>query len=44
MSELIAPGERAPDFELDDANGNRVRLSSFSENKIVVLYFLRGFM
>ncbi len=44
MSDLITPGEPAPDFELDDINGRRVRLAGFRENKIVVLYFLRGFM
>ena len=42
-SELITPGERAPDFELNDIDGNHVRLSDF-RGKPVVLYFLRGFM
>ena len=41
---LITPGTVAPDFELDDINGNRIRLSSFHNNKPVVLAFLRGFM
>ena len=41
---LITPGELAPDFELEDINGNLVRLSSFRGNKPVVLAFLRGFM
>ncbi len=44
MSKLITPGELAPDFELDDIKGNHVKLSSFRENKSVVLAFLRGFM
>lgn len=44
MSEMIAPGDLAPDFELDDVNGNRIRLSTFREYGTVVLYFLRGFM
>jgi len=44
MSRLITPGEPAPDFELEDLRGTRIRLSSFRENKIVVLYFLRGFI
>jgi len=44
MSKLITPGEPAPDFELEDVNGNRVRLSSFHNSKTVVLAFLRGFM
>ncbi len=44
MNELIAPGEPAPDFELDDVTGRQVRLSGFRTRKIVMLYFLRGFM
>ena len=43
MSKLITPGEPAPDFELDDVQGNRVRLSNFLGSP-VVLAFLRGFM
>ena len=41
---IITPGELAPDFELEDINGNLVRLSSFRGNKPVVLAFLRGFL
>jgi peroxiredoxin len=41
---LIAPGQQAPDFELNDINGNPIRLSSFRESKPVLLAFLRGFM
>jgi peroxiredoxin len=44
MSRLITPGEPAPDFEVQDANGITVRLSGYRDNRIVVLYFLRGFM
>ena len=40
---LITPGELAPDFELEDVNGQRVRLSSFRGEKPVLLAFLRGF-
>jgi len=43
MSELIAIGELAPDFELEDARGKRVRLSDL-RGKPVLLAFLRGFM
>lgn len=43
MTGLMAPGELAPDFELDDVQGNRHRLSDF-RGKPVVLTFLRGFM
>jgi peroxiredoxin len=41
---LITPGDLAPDFELKDVNGNTIRLSSFRGSKPVVLAFLRGFM
>jgi peroxiredoxin len=42
-SRLITPGELAPDFELEDINGNCIRLSSFRGKSPVVLAFLRGF-
>ena len=41
---LITPGELAPDFELEDTNGNLVRLTSFRGRKPILLAFLRGFM
>ncbi len=44
MSKLITPGELAPDFELVDLTGRGIHLSDFRGNRIVVLYFLRGFM
>ena len=43
MSRLITPGDLAPDFELEDVEGNRIRLSDF-RGRPVVLAFLRGFM
>jgi peroxiredoxin len=43
MSKLITPGEVAPDFGLNDTQGNLVQLSDF-RGKPVVLAFLRGFM
>jgi peroxiredoxin len=43
MSKLIAPGDLAPDFEMQDVGGHRVRLSEF-RGKLVLLAFLRGFM
>ena len=43
MSTLITPGDPAPDFELEDVRGQRVRLSDL-RGKPVVLAFLRGFM
>ena len=35
----VAVGDRAPDFELSDAAGRRVKLSAFRGQKAVVLYF-----
>ena len=35
----IHAGEPAPDFELPDATGNRVRLGTFRGQRAVVLYF-----
>ena len=43
MNKLITPGDLAPDFELEDVEGNSVRLSDF-RGKPVLLAFLRGFM
>lgn len=43
MSKLITPGDLAPDFELEDVRGKRVRLSGF-RGRPVILTFLRGFM
>lgn len=43
-SKLITPGEPAPDFELEDVDGNRIRLSSFRGSQSVILAFLRGFV
>jgi peroxiredoxin Q/BCP len=42
MGKLITPGEPAPDFELEDVQGRRVRLSDF-RGRPVMLAFLRGF-
>jgi len=43
MVKMITPGQLAPDFELEDVEGNRVRLSDL-RGKPVLLAFLRGFM
>jgi peroxiredoxin len=42
--DLITPGLLAPDFELEDVQGNRIRLSQIYKDKPVVVAFLRGFM
>ena len=43
-SKLLTPGELAPDFEMVDMHGKRIRLSDFRGKQPVVLAFLRGFM
>jgi len=43
MTDLLFPGEPAIEFELQDINGQLVRLSDF-RGKPLVLAFLRGFM
>jgi len=43
MSKLLLSGDPAPDFELDDVQGRRIRLSQF-RGRPVILDFLRGFM
>jgi peroxiredoxin len=40
----IQLNQPAPDFELNDFNGQKVRLSDFRNRKNVVLIFNRGFM
>jgi peroxiredoxin len=43
VTDLLGPGEVAPDFELTDIQGQRVRLSELRGHP-VVLAFLRGFL
>jgi peroxiredoxin len=43
MSNLITPGEPAPEFGLMDVVGKQVRLADY-RGRPVVLAFLRGFM
>ena len=42
-TDLLAPGEAAPEFELRDIDGRPVRLAAFRGDRVVVLAFLRGF-
>lgn len=39
----VEMGAPAPDFDLEDFNGTRVRLSDFQGKRRVVLVFNRGF-
>ncbi len=36
---MLQPGQQAPDFDLEDENGNRVRLADFRGKSSVVLMF-----
>ncbi len=40
----IALGRPAPDFELEDTEGNTIRLSRFRGERNVVLILTRGFL
>ena len=44
MTEQIAVGREAPDFELTDVQGRAVRLSDYRGQKRVILNFTRGFL
>ena len=44
MRNQLFNGQEAPDFELQDTNGEFHRLSEYRGQKIIVLAFLRGFM
>lgn len=43
MPELLQPDEPAPQFELTDVHGRRVRLADY-RGRPIVLAFLRGFL
>ncbi len=43
MTNLLQPGEAAPDFALTDPSGHLVHLSDY-RGQPLVLAFLRGFM
>jgi peroxiredoxin len=42
--ERLTSGVSAPDFELTDTNGNKVKLSDFRSKQKVVLVLMRGFV
>ncbi len=44
MSEKIQINKPAPDFQLQDFNGNEVKLSNLFGYKNILLVFNRGFM
>jgi peroxiredoxin len=45
MSDIeIIESKPAPDFEISDSDGRKVKLSSYKGNKHVVLVFNRGFI
>jgi thioredoxin-dependent peroxiredoxin len=35
----LAPGDEAPDFTLPDADGNKVRLSSFRGQRVIIYFY-----
>jgi peroxiredoxin Q/BCP len=39
MSAVVAEGEKAPDFELSDSDGNQVTLESFRGSKVIVYFY-----
>lgn len=39
MSAVVAEGEKAPDFELADSEGNQVTLESFQGQKVIVYFY-----
>ena len=43
MGNKVEIGMKAPDFNLEDFQGNEVRLSQFRGEKVVFLVFNRGF-
>jgi len=43
MPDTLEQGELAPDFELEDTRGQKIRLSDY-RGRPVVLAFLRGFL
>jgi peroxiredoxin len=44
VTEQIAVGQEAPDFELTDVQGRMIRLSDYRGKKHVILNFTRGFL
>lgn len=36
---MLEPGQAAPDFDVTDHNGNRVRLSDFRGKRVVLWFY-----
>ena len=43
LNHVVKPGAKAPDFTLDDQNGNAVTLSALTARGPVVMSVFRGF-
>lgn len=39
---MLQPGDKAPDFELPDQNGNLVRLSDVLDQTVVLYFYPRA--
>ena len=39
---MLQPGDRAPDFDLPDQNGNRIRLSDVLDQTVVLYFYPRA--
>ena len=42
MDVLLSPGQKAPEFQLEDQNGATVRLSDFRGRKVLVYFYPRA--
>lgn len=43
MTRRLSPGDRAPDFTLDDAHGSRISLEDLLERRTVVYFYPKAF-
>ena len=42
MQAKLGPGDRAPAFQLEDQDGNEVKLSSFRGKRLLVYFYPRA--